>query len=50
MAFPDGWGRKHSIIIDNTKVSGSGSHSGFIVFLISPMWIARFLKQGQTAH
>lgn len=33
MAFPDGWGRKHAIVIDNTKVSGGGSHSDFIYFV-----------------
>lgn len=31
MAFPSGWGRKHAITIDNTKVSGSGSHTNFPV-------------------
>jgi len=29
MAFPTGWGRKQKITIDNTKVSGSGSHANF---------------------
>ncbi len=30
MAFPDGWGRKQKITINNTKVSGSGTHSNII--------------------
>ena len=30
MAFPTGWGRKQEITVDNTKVSGSGSHTDFI--------------------
>lgn len=29
MAFPDGWGRKQEITIDNTQVSGTGSHTDF---------------------
>lgn len=33
MAFPVGWGRKQKITIDNTKVSGSGSHSDFIALI-----------------
>jgi len=33
MAFPTGWGRKCSVTIDNTKVSGSANHSDFPVLL-----------------
>jgi len=33
MAFPTGWGRKQTITIDNTKVSGSGSHTNLPVLI-----------------
>lgn len=29
MAFPDGWGRKHPIVIDSDYVAGSGTHLNF---------------------
>jgi hypothetical protein len=49
VAFPDGWGRKHSIIIDNTKVSGSGSHSGFIVFFDKSNVDSEVLEAGSNS-
>ena len=31
MAFPDGWGRKVALVIQNSQVAGSGSHTDFVV-------------------
>ena len=33
MAITSGWGKRHTITIDNTKVSGSANHSNFPVLL-----------------
>ena len=49
MAFPTGWGRKQKITIDNTKVSGTGSHTDLPILITLDHLDAEIVDAGSNS-